>query len=219
MPLTLYYSPGACSIAAHYALEEAGADYRLVLVSTTDGSTRKPEYLAINPKGRVPALAIPGQKRVLTEAPAILLYVALAYPGAGLLPEEPLARARVAEWLNWLSGWLHAVGFGGLWRPHRFVEEERDYAPITRKARQTILDCFRMIEDGLADGRPFLVDDRLSVADLFLLVFFRWGGRMGLAMAEAYPRWTAWARRLETRPAIARTLAQEGVSLWDGPPR
>lgn len=121
-----------------------------------------------------------------------------------------MAQARCLEWLNWLSGWVHSVGFDGFWRPQRFVNSPSDFPA---KARETIYQSFAMIEGAVKSEGP-IVGSALRIADLFLLVFFRWGNRIGMAMADDYPHWTAWTRRLEGRPATARVLAQEGVSLW-----
>ena len=101
----LYYSPGACSLASHMALEEAGADYEPVRINFAEAQQRSPEYLRINPKGRVPALA--EGDRVVTENPAILRYVARLYPQAKLWPEDPYAEARCTEWLAFISSTVH----------------------------------------------------------------------------------------------------------------
>lgn len=105
----LYYSPGSCSLAAHIALEEIGEPFELELVAAV-GEGRKtgtPEYLAVNPKGRVPALqGVPGSSGgvdgVLTEAGAILVYLAGTYPAAGLLPDDAAGEARCLEWISFL---------------------------------------------------------------------------------------------------------------------
>src|SRR6202035_167534 len=108
----LYYSPGACSMAVHIVLEEIGAPYELELISSSgprEGRmTATPEWRAVNPKGRVPAVSgrpgrIGGGADLLTEAPAILAYLARTNPGAGLLPADPAGEARCLEWLNFLS--------------------------------------------------------------------------------------------------------------------
>ena len=108
MMLTLYYAPGACSLASHIALEEAGADYRLQLVDFGKAEQRGEPYREINPQGRVPALAIEGDG-VLTENVAILSYIAASYPAARLLPTEPLAYARALS----VPGRLYAMYFDG----------------------------------------------------------------------------------------------------------
>src|SRR3954470_172960 len=99
--LKLYYSPGACSLAPHVALEEIGIAYEPVKVALAKGEQRTPEYLAINPKGRVPALA--EDDGVLTENAAILPYIAQRLPEARLWPSDPREAARAAEWIGWIA--------------------------------------------------------------------------------------------------------------------
>lgn len=102
MTPTLYYSPGACSLAPHIILEEIGLPFRLAHVSTADGSTRAAEHFKLNPKGRLPVL-VTGDS-VLTEAPAILVHLAMQHPDKKLLASTPDALVRSMEWGNWLSG-------------------------------------------------------------------------------------------------------------------
>jgi glutathione S-transferase len=115
--IKLYYAPGACSLAPHIALEEVGARYELSRVDLAANQQNSPEYLRVNPKARVPAL-IDGDW-VLTEAPAILRYIAARHPAAGLWPWDPREEARCAEWLNWLSSTIH-VAFGHARRAARY---------------------------------------------------------------------------------------------------
>src|SRR5579863_9531314 len=99
--MKLYYSPGACSLAPHIVLEEVGDRFELSRVDIASGQQNSPEYLSVNPKARVPALA--DGDWVLTEAPAILRYIAARHPASGLWPWESREEAHCAEWLNWLS--------------------------------------------------------------------------------------------------------------------
>ena len=213
----LYYSPGACSLAVHMALEETAAAYTLELRSTKDGvGTSAPDYLALNPKGRVPALlGVPGRSGgadgLLTEASAILIYLAEAYPEAQLLPEDAAGKARCVEWLNWLSETVHGMSFAQLWRPQRFVSDPTLFPAIQAKGRENLTEQFAYIETVLSDGRAWAVPDVFSVADLFLPVFWRWGARMGFDMHVAYPGWTGMTARALRRPAVRRAIEQEGL--------
>ncbi len=119
MIYTLHYSPGACSLAVHIALEEVGAPFELTLASTSDGTTQLPAHLRLNPKGRVPVL-VTGDS-VLTEASSILIFLAATYPAAQLLDASPDGLARSVEWCNWLSGSVHAVAVRQVWRPASFI--------------------------------------------------------------------------------------------------
>lgn len=213
-PHVLYYSPGACSLAAHIVLEELGIPYRLELVSVSDGATLREPYLRINSKGRIPALAIEGEERVLTELPAILDYLAHCDPAGRLLPGSgALPQARRQEWLAWLAGWVHGVGFGLLWRPARFDADPSHYDALHAMGRRTIEAAFQDIERRLADGRQWAAAEGYSAVDSFLLVLFRWGNKIGLAMRRDYPAWAALSDRLAQRPAVRRALEKEGISI------
>jgi glutathione S-transferase len=213
--LKLYYSTGACSLAPHILLEETGEPYEAELVSINAGKTRSPEYLAINPKGRVPAL-VTREGEILTEVPAIAWYIAAGAATIKLLPQGGLPLARCFEWFNWLSGTVHTSAFGAYWRAHRFLEDEKLYPPLQQKGRKNILEHFAYIESKLK-GRSWAVGQAYTAVDAYLGVFYRWGGRIGLDMRADYPGWTAHAERLMERPAVQRSLKQEGVTLWDKP--
>ncbi|HEX6980911.1 MAG TPA: glutathione S-transferase N-terminal domain-containing protein [Alphaproteobacteria bacterium] len=210
--MRLYYSPGACSLAAHIALEDAGTPFEVERVSTAEGAHRRPEYLAINPKGRVPAL-VDGDF-ILTELVAILCYIAHAAPSADLIP-LPGSRdhARALEWLSWLSNTVHPA-YAQIRRPERYVADERDYPPVIEKGRTNLRDNFRMIEEKLRD-RTFALGERYSVVDPFLLVLYNWGcGKFaGLNMRNDFPAWTMHFERMKIRPAVQRAVAREGITL------
>ena len=208
--MKLYHTPGACSMACHIALEEAGAAFEPVVVPR--GQNRTAEYLAVHPRGFVPVLEQDDGQR-LTEAAAILLHVARRFPEARLLPEAgTVEEARAFEWLMWLTNSLH-IAYACLWRPERFTDDPAARAAMAGEAKERIDALNREIEPRLASS-VFAAGASYSVADPFLLVFLRWANRIGLNAAERYPAWTAWARRMESRPAVARVLAREGVSLW-----
>lgn len=214
MTYQLFYSPGACSMAAHIALQEVQAPFTLELVDLSARAHYGPEYLAINPKARVPALGIAGQPRVLTELPAILMHVAQQHPAAELLPtDDPLATARCQEWLSWLSGWVHSAGFGAIWRPERFSSDAADYDRIRTQGLRTVIDAYGAIDKQLADGRRWALAGGYSVVDPFLLVLYRWGNRIGLNMRADYPAWSAISMALAERPAVQAVLRAEAVSL------
>ena len=219
---TLYYSPGACSMACHIVLEETGLPYEAEVVSSAGpraGSmTGTPAWHAINPKGRVPALAgvpgrIGGADNLLTEAPAILLYLARIASQVGLLPADPAAEARCIEWMNWLSGSVHAMTYGQLWRAHRFSDDEAALPAIRARGMAALTEQYGYIESLLGDGRDWAMPGGYTVVDPYLLVFYHWGGRVGLAMPEACPAWTALSRRVAARPAVGCVLQKEGIAI------
>lgn len=211
MTYALYYSPGSCSLAPHIVLEEIGQPFSLSLVSTADGSNRTPEHLRLNPKGRVPVLT--NGDFVLTEAPAILLHLAIAHPRAGLLPSAADSLVRSIEWFNWLSGTVHSVAIRQVWRPESFTLDQTQQDGIVAKGKDNLESAFVLVEERLA-SRAWAVADRYSVVDPFLLVFYRWGNRIGFDMPGRYKCWTQHAQRVLDRAAVGRALAQEGISVW-----
>lgn len=221
MTYRLYHSPGACSMAAHIVLEEIGVPYALELVLSRgerEGAmTATDEWRAVNPKGRIPALApVPGSAggapELLTEVPAILLYLGLEHPEAGLLPADAASLARAVEWMNWLSGNVHAMAYGQVWRAQRFSDDEAALAAIRARGRASLAGHHAYIERLLADGRAWALPSGYSVVDAYLLVFFHWGQRIGLAMRDC-PAWSAATDRMLERPAVRRVLEREGVAI------
>ncbi len=207
----LYYSPGSCSLAVHIVLEELGLPFSLQLTSTSDGTTRSAEYLRVNPKGRVPVLV--SGEFVLTEAPAILMYLAATNPVANLTPASPEAMARTLEWFNWLSGSVHAVAVRQVWRPETFTTDAAQHDTIVEKGRESLISAFALIEEKLLSA-PWAVGSAYLVVDPYLLVFYRWGNRMRFDMTDRYPQWTRHARLLIERPAVAQALTRESISVW-----
>ena len=148
--LKLFYALGSCSLASHIALEEAGADYQLVSMNTKAGDQRTPEYLAVNPNGRVPALAT--ERGVLTETPAILAYVAQSFPQARLAPlDDPFAFARAQAFNSYLCSTVH-VAHAHRHRGYRWADAPEALAEMTRKVPESVATCFQLIEDELLAG-------------------------------------------------------------------
>lgn len=212
--LTIYYSPGACSLASHILLEETGVSFETRRVTIANGEHRTGEYLAINPRARVPALDVGGT--VITENVAILHYVAGLTDGAGTLPADPLQRARVNELLLFFASSVH-VAFAQFWRPERFTSDATLHPAIVEGGRVALADRFREIES-LIEGREWLVGERFTPADLYLFVFWRWGIRIGMPM-DAFPSWRGHMLSLLERPAVMRVLAREGLDPSEFLPR
>jgi glutathione S-transferase len=218
----LYYSPGACSMAAHIVLEEIGEPYDLELVSSRgrhggEGTTSA-AWKAQNPKGRVPALSgvagrIGGSDNLLTELHAILFYLARTHPQARLLPTDSAGEARAIEWMNWLSSNVHAMSYGQIWRANRFVAAEGDFAAVQDRGLQNLRAQYAYIESLLDDGRTWALLGGYSVVDPYLLVFYQWGGRVGFDMKQNYPAWRRLTDQTSKRPAVQRVLAQEQITL------
>lgn len=208
--MKLYYSPGACSLAPHIVLEEIAKPYETELVSTMDGSTHKSEYLKINPKGRVPLL-IDGELTI-TEASAIMTYLALTNPSSNLIDSRPLQFARTIEWTNWLAT-IHTQVIAQNWRAERFTDEESAFEGIRKKGMEGFIYSCTQIDCKLKN-RQWAVGNRYSVADAYLLVFFRWGNRLGADM-RVYKHWTKHAKQMEKRAAVQSVLEAENISLWE----
>ncbi len=211
--LTLYYSPGACSLAPHVALEEAGAAFDAVRISFADGEQRSPAFLAINPKARVPALVHDGF--VVTENPAILRYIARTHPAAGLWPDDPRDEARCAEWLAWCASGLH-VAYAHTRRAERYAATDAGRTDVVETGKAATRRVWEEVEAKLAaSASDWVAGDRFSVADAYLVVFWTWGrgANLGYDMPADFPSWTAHARRVGARPGVQRAFAREGVAL------
>ena len=210
--MKLYYSPGACSLAIHIALEELGLPYNIELVSTADGSTWSETHLARNPKGRVPVLEIGGQ--TMTEASAIMTYLAMSHPDSVLGETDPLRLSRAIEWMSWLSSGVHALPVTQIWRSERLSEDEGGHNGIRAKGLKNLREACDLIERKLSDN-SWTLGASYSVVDPTLLVYFRWGNRLGLDMPELYQNWTRHTRAMLDRPAVQSVLAKEQISVWE----
>ena len=153
--LTLYHTPGTCAFASHIALCDAGAEFQLRHVDFGAGEQRSPEFLAVNPKGRVPALATP--RGVLTETPAMLAYIAQTYPAAGLAPADPFAFAKVQSFNSYLCSTLH-VAHAHRMRGHRWADEPGAIAAMRKKVPQSVGECFAYLEEHVFAG-PFVMGE------------------------------------------------------------
>lgn len=212
MTLTLFYSPGACSLASHIALEESGLAFEARRVDFGTAEQRSPDYLKINPKARVPALVEDGF--VVTETPAILRYIARKAPDAGLWPDDPRAEAACAEWCAWCSSGLH-VAYAHIRRAERYATSEAAKDEVIEKGRAATRDVWEQVERKLAaSASPWALGERYSVVDAYLFVFWNWGrGQvLGYDMARDFPAWTAQASALGERPAVRRALEREAIA-------
>lgn len=201
MMLKLYYSPGACAMASHIALEEAGAEFELRKIDLRAGEQKTPEYLAINPAGVTPALET--DRGVLTQNLVIMGYVAQQHPEAHLAPEDSFEFGRMQAFNGYLGSSLHpAMGaalFAGL------EGEARD------KAAAIVLGKLQLIEDKLV-GEPWVFGDRYTVADGYLSVFTRWARQAGMLDPGRFSKLDAHLDRVQVRPAVQRVLEAEGIA-------
>jgi glutathione S-transferase len=206
--LKLYYSPGACSLASHIVLEEAGASYTTQRVDLKGGEQRSPEYLKINFKGRVPALAT--DRGILTESPVIMGYVAQAFPDAKLANlDDNFSFGEMQAFNLYLTATVH-VAFAHVFRPTRYGEGDSTAAAMRAKASASLDEAFALIDKKLSDGRPCVHGDQYTISDPYLLVFSRWLDRAELGPVDKFPLVAAHRKRIEARPAVQRVLAAEG---------
>lgn len=208
--LTLYSMPGACSLASTVALHEAGADFTLARVDFMAAQQRQPEYLAINPKGRVPALVT--DRGVLTETPAILRWIGAAYPAAALIPADPWAAARMDSLIAYICSTLH-VAHAHKGRGARWADEASSHEDMRRKVPQTVGAAFRFVEDealATAGDGPWALGDGFSLADPYLYTVARWMEGDDLDLAD-FPKVAAHRARMETRAPVRAALEAEGL--------
>jgi glutathione S-transferase len=208
MAIKLYYAPGACSLASHVAIEETGVAYETQKLNLAEGDQRKPEYLRLNPRGRVPTLVVDGE--VLTENVGILTYFGGGYPDAGLWPKKTWDQAKLESTLAWLSNTVHTT-YGHMVRPARYVDGEAAQEAVRAKARQSFQGYLEEI-DQLLNGHKWAIANQYTVADPYLLVFYRWGNRAKMPVRQL-KHYSALVDRVMARPAVKKVMADEGITL------
>lgn len=202
--IKLFYTPGTCARASHIALEEAGAEFEAVRVDLRGGEHQRPEYLAMNPKSRVPALQT--DQGVLTESVAILGYIAQAFPEARLAPTDPWGFAQAQAFNAYLSSTVH-IFFGVGFRPGRYADEETSHEDMRRKMPENMLGAVRLIEERLFKG-PWVLGEQFSVCDGYLFTLFGWLAAINQDQTQ-FPALYAHSQRVAERPAVQRVLARE----------
>ncbi|MEI3849995.1 MULTISPECIES: glutathione S-transferase family protein [Ensifer] len=201
--LKLFYAPGTCSLASHIALEEAGADYEARRVDFSTAEQTKPDYLAVNPKGRVPALLT--DRGVITETPAILTYIAETNPAANLAPRgDAFAFAQLQSFMNYLCSTVHVAHAHGR-RGARWADDPAAHEAMKAKVASNMAACFELIENKMLEG-PFVLGETYSVADPYLFTIAGWLESDGVDPAR-FPKILDHRNRMTARPAVARVLA------------
>lgn len=202
--LKLFYAVGSCALASHIALEEAGAAYETVRVNFATNDQRKPEYLKINPKGRVPALIT--DTGILTETPAILAYIAQVYPQANLAPlADPFEFARVQSFNSYLCSTAH-VNHAHMSRGSRWADEPSSIEDMKRKAPKNIAEGFALMESEMFAG-PWVMGSTYTICDPYLYTLGRWLERAAVDIAR-YPKIHDHQQRMAQRPAVQKVLAE-----------
>lgn len=201
--LKLYYTPGTCSLASHIALEEAGATYKAQRIDFSKAEQTRPDYLAVNPKGRVPALVT--ERGTLTETPAILTYVAQSFPAARLAPiDDPFEFARLQSFLSYLCSTVH-VAHAHARRGARWADDPAAHDAMKAKVPENMADCFSLIESLMFAG-PFVMGETYTIADPYLFAIAGWLEGDGVDPSQ-FPRVLDHRNRMAERPAVARVLS------------
>jgi glutathione S-transferase len=201
--MKLYYFPGACSIAPHIVAREAGIALDLEKVDLGSKLTATGEnYLAVNPKGYVPALRL-DDGSVLTEVSALIQYLADLAPASGLIPPAgTMERYRLLEWIGYISTEIHK-GFGPLWNAK--------LAPEARAAAVSALARRLDLVEQVLSRQPFLMGERFTVADAYLFTVASWAPWVKLDMAP-WPKLRDFVARVGARPKVQEALEAEGLS-------
>jgi glutathione S-transferase len=198
---TFYTAPGTCALATHIALLEAGAKFELAMLDFGSQQQQSPAFLAINPKGRVPALAT--EQGVLTETPALLAFVAQFFPQARLAPlDDVFAMARLHEFNSYLASTVH-VAHAHKRRGARWTDDAAAMESMRLKVPQTMSACAALMQAQIAG--PFVLGAQFSVADAYLYTITSWLEGDGVDLA-AFPGLVAHSALVGARPAVQRAL-------------
>jgi Glutathione S-transferase len=205
--LALYFAPHTISLATHIVLEEVGADYSTVRIDFGTSQQRSPEYLKVNPKGRMPALVT--DRGILTETPAMLVYLAQSFPKAQLAPiDDPFLFAQIQSFNSYLCSHLH-VAHAHRMRGHRWVDADdaHSIAAMQRKVPQSVGEAFAMVEREMLKG-PWVMGERYTICDPYLFTLAQWLEADGVDPGTI-PRVIDHRRRMSERATVKKAIAQE----------
>lgn len=208
MAMKLYYAPGACSFASHIALEETGVPYETVKLDLAAGDQRKPEYLAVNPRGRVPTLVVDGE--ALTENVGILTYVGGGLGSTKIWPKDTFHQGMCVSTLAWFSNTVHPA-YSHFFRTARFVDDVGAQEHVKAKGKEMFAGYLKEIDE-LLKGRKWCIGNHFTVADTYLPVFYRWAKRQGMPV-KSLANYTAVVDRVLARPAVQKVMADEGITM------
>jgi len=207
--MKLVYAPGACSIGIHFLMEEIGKPFTAERLDIKGGEQFQPQFAQLNPKSKVPTL-VRDDESVLTEFPAIALWLAKSNPEAGLIPSDLEGETRALEMLDYAVSTIHMQGFSRIFRPVKFSPNEADHDAVRGMGTEIALKAFSNVSKVLAD-RKFIFGDHLSVADAGLFYVHFWAiDRMRLSLPE---NCVAYYARLKARPSAIKAFATEGISI------
>jgi glutathione S-transferase len=203
--IKLYYTAHTCSLASHIALEEAGAEYITERISFRTNQQNSADYLAVNPKARVPSLVT--DRGVLTETPAMLAYIAQTFPRAQLAPlDDAFAFAQVQAFNSYLCSTLH-VAHAHRMRGYRWADDESSFADMQRKVPQSVGACYALIEREMLRG-PWVMGEAYTICDPYLFTLAQWMEDDGVDIATL-PKVADHRRRMSERSAVRKAIADE----------
>ena len=203
--LKLYLAPGTCALASHIALAEAGADYTIEKLDFKANQQNSPDYLEINPKGRVPSLVT--DRGILTETPAMLAYIAQTYPQARLAPlDDAFAFAQVQSFNSYLCATVH-VAHAHKGRGPRWATEESSFADMKRMVPKSMGACFALIERKMLKG-PWVMGETYTICDPYLFTIGSWLQGDGVDVS-ALPKVMAHRKRMLERSAVRKVVEEE----------
>lgn len=205
--MKLYYMPGACSLGIHVLLEEIGKPYDLHKVDGAKQEQYGPDFVKLNPKSKVPTL-VRDDSSVLTEYPAIAVWLARKNPEAGLLPSDADAEARALEAMDYAVSTMHMQGFSRMFRPANYAPTEADHDKVKARGKEIMEKGLQLMDKAL-EGKEYLAG-KFSVADSALFYVSFWAhGRMKMPLPKNV---AAHYERMKARPAVKRVLEQEGLA-------
>jgi glutathione S-transferase len=203
MHLALYYAPHTCALAPYVTLTEAGAPFEVRPLNFGRSQHLAPEYLAVNPKHKVPVLVIDGQP--LSENVAIQIWIARNFPAAKLLPTAPMQELQAISLLAWCSSGLHPFIFR-IFAPQRCCDLPGAEAPVRRLAQDQLFENYRIADDMLANREFFF--DHFTAADAHFFWCFRRGTELNLDISQ-FRHCLAHFERMKQRPSVQSVLTYE----------
>ncbi|GAA4532665.1 glutathione transferase GstA [Chelativorans composti] len=204
--MKLFYSPGACSLGIHLLLEEIGKPYSLSLVDLKSGAQYAPDYVKLNPKSKVPAL-LRDDDTLLTEYPAIAMWLAKSNPDKKLLPADLEGEVRTLELVDYVVATLHMQGFSRLFRPDKFSSIESEQEAVRAAGREIIAKGLEHVSKQIGD-RSYAIGDHFTIADSALFYLLFWV--IDLFKIEVPANIKTYFEGLKARPAARKVLADEG---------
>ena len=213
MTLQLYFAPGACSFVPHVLLELSGGAFEPCMVKLHKGEQNSDDYKAINPRGQVPVLVHDGQP--ISQILAIVLHLDQLFPDSGMLPTEPMARAKALSTLAWMNNTVHPT-FTHIFMPQKFSDQPEVQAALkpynTQLFRGMLAELQALVVAAEQGAQPWLGGARFGALDAYSLTLARWGTIAGIAPDE-HPALWRFVEKVAAQPAVARVMARERLQL------